>query len=175
MIFHFSIPTHKPERVAKVIAELWKGEAFPFFPHRNESWVAFAGDDRNTSVECYPHGVLISPSKEVRPTGFDISPSSVNEEKNEEGTNDIRRSSTHGAIATSLSQEEVCAIGKREGWLARYAQRGLFGVVELWIENDMLFEVLPPELQKQYIETQKLEAWRGAVAAFKLRQAVPTS
>ena len=167
MIFHLSIPTENPERVAKVIAELWKGEAFPFFPHRNESWVAFADDDSRSSVECYRHDVLLSPSDEAIPTGFVISRSSQDQTGKNEGADGHRRSSTHAAIATPLTQEEVCAIGKREGWLARYAQRGMFGVVELWIENSILFEVMPPELQKQYVDTQKLESWRGAVAAFK--------
>lgn len=171
MIFHFSIPTTNPERVAKVIAELWKGEAFPFFPHRNESWVAFAGDERNSSVECYPHDVLLASSEEANPTGFRV----LREAQNVESLPEARRSATHGAIATQLSQEEVIAIGEREGWLSRYAQRGRFGVVELWLENVILFEVMPPELQKQYIETQRLEDWRTAVAAIKARQhtAVP--
>ena len=166
MIFHISIPTQNPENVAKVIAELWKGEAFPFFPHRNESWVAFAGDERNTGIECYPHDVRITPSKELRPAGFEI--------PRDKQASDDRRSAEHAAIATPLSQKEVCAIGEREGWLARYAQRGAFGVVELWIENVLLFEVLTPELQKQYYDTQRLEDWRKAVAAFRHGQMSPS-
>ncbi len=30
MIIHASIPADDPERVARVIAELWRGESFPF-------------------------------------------------------------------------------------------------------------------------------------------------
>ena len=172
MIFHFSIPTDDPERVAKVIAELWNGEAFPFFPHRNESWVAFAGDDRASAVECYPREIRIHPSDEEAPTGFGL----VRTLAGEPLADDARRSSTHGAIATPLSQEEVIAIGNREGWIARFAQRGRFGVVELWIENAMLFEVLTPELQQQYVTTQTLADWRTAVAAIAAgRQAGPPS
>lgn len=157
MIFHFSIPTRDPERVAKVIAELWKGEAFPFFPHRNESWVAFADDDRRSAVECYPFDAKIAPSDAVPPMGFTIL----------RGADGPRPSTTHGAIATELSQAEIIAIGDREGWLARYAQRGPFGVVELWVENNFLFEVLSPELQAQYVGSQSIEDWRKAIAAIR--------
>ncbi len=166
MIFHFSIPTDEPERVARVLAEIWQGEAFPFFPHRNESWAVFKGDEHGTSVECYPRGIQVSPSQDEHPMGFVLTrppadaalPASA------------RFSTTHAAIGTQLSQEEVMAIGKREGWLSRYAQRGLFGVVELWLENAVLFEVLTPELQKQYVDSQTLEAWRAMAAAFKAKQ-----
>ncbi len=147
-----------PERVARVIAELWKGEAFPFFPHRNESWVAFAADDRRTSVECYPYDAKLSPADETSPTGFTITRG---------GADKPRPSTTHAAVATDLSQEEVIAIGEREGWVTRYAQRGLFGVVEMWLENNILLEVLPPELQAQYVETQTLDNWRRVIASMK--------
>lgn len=160
MIFHFSIPTKEPERVARVIAELWGGEAFPFFPHRNESWVAFAGDDRRSGVECYPYDATLAPSDEEHPTGFRIL----------RGAPGPTPSATHGAIATELSEAEVIAIGEREGWLARYAQRGRFGVVELWLENTILFEVLPPALQAQYVSTQSLDDWRRAIAAIEAQK-----
>jgi hypothetical protein len=162
MIFHFSIPTQNPERVARVIAELWGGEAFPFLPHRNASWIALAGDDRRTGVECYPHDVELAPSDEVHPTRF--------EARQRAGQGGSQRSATHGAIGTPLSREQVCAIGEREGWLTRPAQRGRFHVVEMWLENSILFEVLPPDLLKEYLQTQSLAAWRAAVAD---RAAVP--
>lgn len=161
MIFHFSIPTKNPERVARVIAELWGGEAFPFFPHRNESWVAFAGDDRRSGVECYPYDATLAPSDEPNPTGFKIL----------RGAAGPNPSATHGAIATELSEDDVLAIGRREGWMARYAQRGRFGVVELWLENTILFEVLPPDLQAQYVSTQSLDDWRLAVGAIEAQKA----
>ncbi len=157
MIFHLSIPTSDPERVARVIAEIWGGEAFPFFPHRNESWVAFANDGRGTSVECYPSDAKIAPSEEEKPTGFKIL----------RGEESAGWSTTHAAVSTSLDQGAIVSIGKREDWLVRYAQRGLFGVVELWLENNILLEVLTPELQARYLETQTVENWRRAVAAIE--------
>jgi len=43
---------------------------------------------------------------------------------------------THAAIATRLSQEDVMAIARREGWPAKYRKRDSgFGVIELWIEG----------------------------------------
>ena len=169
MLFHLSIPTDNPERVAKVIAELWRGEAFPFFPHRNSSWVAFAGDERGTGIECYPRDVLITPSDEEQPTGFTLSPL-ASEAGETHKVGGYHRSATHAAIATPLSIEELIAIGAREGWLTRYARRGVFGVVEMWIENSIMFELLPPEQQKEYLSTQTLNGWRTVVAAIAARQ-----
>jgi len=168
MIFHISIPTRNPENVAKVIAELWGGAAFPFFPHRNESWVAFAGDDRNSAVECYPQDALIAPSEEEFPTGFQVLRSPPAEADQDQPP---RRSAVHAAVATPLTQAEVVALGEREGWLTRFAQRGMFNVVELWIENAIMFEVLPAEQQAEYLNSQTLDSWHKAVAAFAARQA----
>ena len=56
MIFHFSIAAKDPQRAARVIAELWRGEAFPFPPVAQGSWVAMAGDERNSTIEVYPLG-----------------------------------------------------------------------------------------------------------------------
>lgn len=170
MLFHLSIPTDDPKRVAKVLAELWQGEAFPFFPHRNESWVAFAGDDRGSAVECYPNNVLISPSDEEQPVGFVLTRTAGDQAKEHQMVGGYRRSATHAAIATPLSIDEVCAIAKREGWLARYARRGTFGVVEFWVENAIMLEVLPPEQQREYVESQTLEKWRAAIAAINASQ-----
>ena len=56
MIFHLSFDAADPRRVAEVIAALWGGKAIPFPPVMAGSWVALAGDDRNSSVEIYPRG-----------------------------------------------------------------------------------------------------------------------
>ena len=56
MIFHVSIDADDPRHVAEVLAELWGGRAVPFPPVLKGSWVALAGDDRNTTVEIYPRG-----------------------------------------------------------------------------------------------------------------------
>lgn len=171
MIYHISIPAMEPERVAKAIAELWRGEAFPFLPMaRNGSWVAFAGDERGSSIECYPRGAQISPSKEDHPTGFTVT---VDELAARADGDLAGRIATHAAVYSPLSQDEILALAEREGWLSRAAQRGRFHVVEFWLENAVMLEVLTEDFTKQYLATQTLEAWRGGVAAMARNQAVP--
>ncbi len=53
MIIHASIPADDPERVARVIAELWRGESFPFFAG---TFIAMAGDDRGSQIEVAKRG-----------------------------------------------------------------------------------------------------------------------
>jgi hypothetical protein len=138
MLFHMSIAAEDPQRVATVIAELWRGEARRFPPIADNSWMALAGDERGTLLEVYPLGTVL------RETPGDADahgePSAVD-----------RFSATHGAIATPLDDAEVLAIAGREGWPAKYRKRGgLFGVIELWIEGHQMMEVLTPEMQSEY-------------------------
>ena len=168
MIFHISIPAKEPERVAKVIAELWGGEAFPFLPMAgNGSWVAFAGDDRGSGIECYPRGATISPSREERPTGFTVT---VDEAVATATGEDAGRIATHAAVYSPLAQADIVALAERQGWLSRLGQRGRFHVVEFWLENAVMLEVLTEELKAEYLATQTLEAWRAGAAAMARKQ-----
>lgn len=161
MIFHISIPARNPEQVAKAIAELWCGEAFPFLPMKgNGSWVAFAGDDRGSAIECYPRGARLSPSQEEYPKGF-----TVEVEAAQSDSPSAHHIATHAAVYSPLSQEQIIALAQRHGWLGRYAQRGKFHVVEFWLENTVMLEVLPEPLKQEYLATQTLEAWRAGAAA----------
>jgi hypothetical protein len=59
---------------------------------------------------------------------------------------------THAAVASPLQQAEVFAIAAREGWQAKYRKRGgQFGVIELWLENATMIEVLTAEMQREYL------------------------
>ncbi|MFM0056286.1 hypothetical protein PQR64_11730 [Paraburkholderia phytofirmans] len=153
MLFHASIPAHNPENVARVIAELWGGfhAPFPSFP---DSWMAIAGDDRGSIIETYPNDRVLSPGGEQ---GSFVPGSSTASQY----------SAFHIAIASKLSPEEVFAIGKREGWRAVRCTRGrdFFDVIELWIENVLLIEVLTEEMQKQYLAFATPANFRAFAAA----------
>ncbi|MBV1688723.1 hypothetical protein KRR38_13835 [Novosphingobium sp. G106] len=149
MLFHMSIAAHAPKHVAEVLAKFWDGEAFPFPPVAEGSWIALAGDDRGTAVEVYPVDVVL------RETEGDA-------DAYGEYTGAPGYTATHGAIATNLTGEEVFAIAAREGWPAKYRKRGgFFGVIELWIEGRQMVEVLTPEMQAEYLGFMKLDAWRA--------------
>lgn len=140
MIHHLSIAAKDPQHVAGVIAELWRGKAMPFPPVSEGSWVAVAFDERNTLIEVYPFGCELKPADGDADAVGVINPQAS------------RFTATHAAVASPLEQAEVFAIAAREGWQAKYRKRGgQFGVIELWIENNTMIEVLTPEMQREYL------------------------
>ncbi len=64
-----------------------------------------------------------------------------------------------------MTYDAVMALAAREGWIAKYRKRGgAFGVIEFWIENAMMVEVLTPEMQAEYLDTISIDNWRAMVA-----------
>lgn len=150
MIIHSSIAARDPERAAKAIAEIWGGKAIPFLPTRNGSWIALAGDDRCTAMEVSYPGYLFTSEWPDHVPPMTKGPVDINTEK----------TSTHYAIETKLSEEEVLAIGEREGWCARVRGRNLpFAVIEIWIEDHVLLEVLTQEMKADYLKAASMEGW----------------
>lgn len=156
MLFHMSIAAQDPKRVAGVFAELWGGQAFPFPPVSEGSWIALAGDAYGTSLEVYPADVVLREAE-------------GDADAYGESTGQIPFTASHGAISTALSQEAVMAIAAREGWPAKYRKRGdMFGVVEVWIDGRQMMEILTPEMQAEYLANMSLATWarmRDAMAA----------
>lgn len=155
MLFHLSIDAADPRRVAAVLAELFGGGAItPFPPVSQGSWLAMAGDERNTMVEVYPRGTLLCPAE-----GEDDA-TSVARPRTE------ANSATHFAMASRLSQDAILAIARREGWPAKYCNRGgMFGVIELWIEGNRMVEVLTEDMQQEYLVSMRAENWNAFLAA----------
>lgn len=151
MLFHVSIDARDPQRVASVLAELFGGEATPFPPVAEGSWIALAGDDRNTAIEVYPRGT------ELMEAPGDADALGVPGEG--------RLCATHFAMATTLSQEQVFAVARREKWPAKYRKRGgAFGVVELWFEGDRMVEVMTAEMQAEYLASFTIPNWKHALS-----------
>ncbi len=139
MLFHLSIDANDPRHVAEVFAELWNGKAVPFPPVAKGSWMALAGDERNNTIEVYPRGT------QLVETPGDADP------KAETGPT-TPCSSTHIAIGTKLTVDQILAIAGREGWNAKYRRRGgQFGVIEMWVEGWRMVEVLTPDMQEEYL------------------------
>jgi hypothetical protein len=146
MIHHISIPAQNPRHVAEVLAEIWHGRVLPFAPHPG-SYLAFAGDEHGTAVEVYPLGTEITPGKDAAGAGFQTraSPSPL--------------TATHVAISVDASQEQIEHIGAREGWRVVRCNRGYFDVIEFWVENRLLLELLTPDLAAQYT-TAWADPWK---------------
>jgi len=153
MLFHVSTDAANPQRVASVIAELWNGVATPFPAVIENSWIALAGDDRNSAIEVYPAGTEL-----VQGEG-------------ESGGHGViggngKGSAMHFAMATARTIEEVKAIAAREGWPAKVCSRGgAFRVIEFWIEGARMIEVLTPEMQAEYLAAFTVQNWQGHLAA----------
>jgi hypothetical protein len=145
MIRHMSIPAHDPRRVARVLARILGGRAFPF-PVYPDSWIAVAGDPHGTAVEVYPEDRAMIPG--VGAAGDAPSPGGFAPAPHEVQLSTVRppeRLATHMAVDSPLSVADLIALGRNEGWRAIACNRGgAFDVVEVWLENRVLVEALDP-------------------------------
>lgn len=154
MIFHVSIDADDPPRVAALIARLWRGEVLPFPPVAQGSVIVMARDHRNSAIEIYPRGTELSPAD------------GDSDAEARTGRSPSGYAATHAAIATPLDRAEVLALAAAEGWIAKYRKRGgLFGVIEVWLEDRLMIEVLTPDMQAEYLAALTPEGWRNALAA----------
>ena len=137
MIHHLSIAARDPKQAAGVLAELMGGKAVPFPPNPG-SFFALQLDDHGSGVEVYPAGTELEPNgstggtfvKEPRARGF---------------------GATHFALSVSTDARTVEEIARRAGWNCFTCNRGPFHVIEVWVENETMVEILPPEFAAEYL------------------------
>lgn len=162
MINHISIGVHNPEKVAGVMAELWNGYAFPFPPSPG-GFIVFADDERGTLVEFTPLNIELIPGE-----GFPLeenfdseTPTAGFEGTFQFGSAKPEYISTHLAVNTVLSEEEIKRIARREGWRVVTCNRenGLFQLIEVWVENRFLVEFFTPEMTARYREIATPQNW----------------
>jgi hypothetical protein len=138
-IVHLSIPAAEPKRVARVLAEVMRGRVTDFRPVAGAFYVA---TDTATAIEVYPERTAMKPGR------------------GEDGAVRMMKRRTapdygalHIALTAPLSRRLVMAIGRREGWRAVPCRRGnSFNVIELWLENRLMLEVIATEDQAEAIE-----------------------
>jgi hypothetical protein len=155
MIHHLSIAARDPKRVAGVLAELMGGTAVPFPPNPG-SFFALQLDDHGSGVEVYPAGT------ELRPGGADGG-GFVNEPKAR------GYGATHFALSVGADAQTVETIAQREGWHCFRCNRGPFHVIEVWLENETMVEILPPEFAREYLAFTRPDRIAAAM------EAAPTS
>ena len=140
MIHHISIPAQNPHHVASVLAELFQGTIMPF-PPLEGAYVVLTKDDYGTLIEVYPMGSELMPGRGTDEASFC------------RNAHPYRFSAVHAAISVPLSQAEIEAIAQREGWRVLACNRdGLFNLIEFWIENYLMLELLPPEMAAGYLQ-----------------------
>ena len=151
MIHHLSIAARNPQHVAGVLAELMGGRAVPFTPNPG-SFFALQLDDHGSGVEVHPAGLTLQPGGEVG-GGFVKSP-------NSQGF-----TPTHFALSVATDAATVEKIASREGWQCFTCNRGPFHVIEVWLENETMVEVLPPEFAAEYLAFTRPDTVEAKMAA----------
>ncbi len=61
-----------------------------------------------------------------------------------------------------MSEEKIWEIAEREGWRAVRCRRGgVIDLIELWVENQVMLELLPPNLIPTYLAAVQPESLRA--------------
>jgi len=148
MIHHLSIAAKDPKHVADVLAEFMGGKAVPFPPNPG-SYFALQLDEHGSGVEVYPAGTELHPGGEVgagfakaQPRGY---------------------GATHFALSVATDAATVKTIAKREGWNCFDCNRGPFHVIEVWVENNLMVEILPPEYAREYLDFTRPDKFVAAL------------
>ena len=147
MLHHLSISADNPENGAQVLAEIMGGTVVPFRPNPG-SFMAFALDEYGTEVEIHPAGTRLQPDS----PGFVTAPPT-------------ERTATHFALSVGAPRERIFAIAEKQGWRCERTHRAEFPLVEMWIENRTLCELLPPDDAAIYLEVNRKMRERVAQGA----------
>ena len=139
MLHHLSIPAADPQHVAATLVALFNGTMTVFGPYQN-SYIAWVGDEYGTGIEVYPLGTELIPGEGQSPPQFRHNPAAS------------PFGATHAALSIQRTKEEIFALAGREGWRALELSRGQFRVIELWIENHVMLELLTEEMAQEYLQ-----------------------
>ena len=82
---------------------------------------------------------------------LECSPTTVPEPQFRHDPRASGHTATHAAISVDLEVDEVLAIAAREGWRALVLPRGGFEVIEFWIDNTVMIELLTPAMAADYL------------------------
>jgi hypothetical protein len=137
MIHHLSIPATDTRHVAEVLVELFGGVLTGFGPYR-DSWIAWTGDEHGTAIEVYPVGTEMYPPSGHGQAQFRHNPAAT------------AFAATHATVSVDRSEADILALAEREGWRALRLPRGPFDVIEFWIENSTMLELMTPEMTAAY-------------------------
>ena len=149
MIHHLSIAARDPQRAAGVLAELMGGTAVPFPPNPG-SFFALQMDDHGSGVEIYPAGTELQPGGVVGGSFVKTGPRSYGP--------------THFALSVPTDGAAVQAIAERAGWQCFDCNRGPFHVIEVWVENETMVEILPPNYASEYLAFTRPDNVKAAMA-----------
>ena len=173
MINHISIAVNEPERVANFIAQLWDGRVYPF-PPAPDSFLVIADDGKGTAVEITPAGTVLVPGEGLPDVNDPTARTEQHEAQFVRSEFVPRYVATHLNINTNKSVDEIRDLAAREGWRVLVCNRGegLFQLVEVWVENTFMLEVMTPEQTARYVEITN-PAFMEAAFEAALKQSHP--
>lgn len=142
MLHHISISVDNPLQVAKILAQMLHGRVAPFAICPG-SYIVLQGDKYGTAIELLPSGIEMTLKQQKVVYAHN--------------TNHSQFSAIRATISVPISQCEIEQIATREGWRVTLSDHGQFKLIELWIENKFLLELMPPTMTHQYIESMNLK------------------
>lgn len=142
MIHHYSIPVQDTKNVSKVLAGLFGGTISQFGPYPN-AYIVWLGDEFGSAIELFPAGTEIYPDDGEGQAKF------------QHNSSHSRFCATHAAISIDRSREEIFKVAATLGWKALELPRGGFNVIEFWIENKIMIELLTVDMARDYLSATK--------------------
>jgi hypothetical protein len=152
MIAHVSVPARDPRHTALLLATLIDGEVFAF-PVVPGACIAVARDGSGLAIEVYPENMAHHPgSGEPDLTLVPSGPQALPwEDQIHPDGQQLRPSAFHFALVSRLDADTVVELAHKAGFRAvRCDRAGVFRLVEVWIDNTMLVEVLDPAEADRY-------------------------
>lgn len=155
MIHHFSIPALDPVTVARVLADLMGGRAYRFPGPLPGAAMAVSGDRHGTMIEIYPDSVVMAPGEGEGPIAYRVAPAGH------------RHVGFHALLSVPHDRATIERIGEAAGWRTKFFSRAapglppVFHVVEVWVENRILLEVVPAdmiEVYENYMQIARMDA-----------------
>ena len=152
MIAHFSIPSRTPRETALFFASVINGTVFDF-PVVPGASIAVANDNSGLAVEVYPFDMAHHPGTgavdpDLKPEGPVPMPW---EDQIFPESGEPTHSGFHCAMSTEITETEIIARAEALGWRTVVCERGgVFGLVEVWVDNKFLVEVLVPKEVERY-------------------------
>ena len=136
MIHHLSIAARDPLQVAEALATFWGTEALPF-PMYENSYIVYSDEAGSGAIEVYPAGRVLAPSTPELPALV-------------QGDGPTY-SAFHAALSVPVDERAIHDVCTNHGWRCQTGPRGpFFHVVEVWVENHTLLELLTPEMTAAY-------------------------
>ena len=151
MIAHVSMPARDCAHVAKVLAEMLGGGALRFPPGGPDAYNCWS---RNNDFQ-----IVVTPRGSVMVEG----PDEQEWVSRPARTEDDGACESHFAMAVERPASEIVGMARAAGWHARVCNRGgLFDLVEVWVENSYLVEVLDPLQMAAYRTAMTVDNWKRA-------------